>query len=100
MSYVTNPDDGPTDPAPYTPDIAIPPGATIKEMLGAMGMTEDFLAEKLRLPAAYVSHVIEGKRPISLDMAGRLEQVLPYPAAFWLNLEKNYRVTLAALKTS
>ncbi len=85
-------------PAPYTPDIAIPPGATIKEAMESLGMSRDYFVERIRLPAAWLDQVIEGKRAISPQLAERMEPILLYPADFWLNLERNYRLTLARLQ--
>jgi len=85
-------------PTDYTPDVAIPPGATIKETLNAMGMTQAELAERLARPASRLNQIIQGKRAITVDTARSLERVLPYPADFWLNLERNYRLTLARLE--
>ena len=44
-----------------------------------------------------LDQVIEGKRAITPQLAERLEPVLLHPAEFWLNLERNYRLTLARL---
>ena len=85
-------------PTEYMPDVAIPPGATIREMLGSLGMTQAELAERMGRPPTKVNEIIQGKKAVTVDTAIALERVLAYPADFWLNLEKNYRLTLARLQ--
>ncbi len=85
-------------PADYVPEIAIPPGATIRESMDAMGMTQAELAERLGRPPTKLNEIIHGKRGITEGTALALERVLPYPADFWLSLEKNCRLALAPQK--
>lgn len=85
-------------PAEYTPDVAIPPGETIRETLGALGMSQAELAERMGRPPTKINEIIQGRRAITVDTAIALERVLTLPANFWLNLEKNFRLTLARLK--
>lgn len=85
-------------PAEYMPDIAIPPGVTIREMLSSLGMTQTDLAKRMGWSVTKVNEIIQGKRAITVDTAIELERVLELPADFWLNLEKNFRLTHAWLK--
>ena len=84
-------------PAKYMPDVAIPPGATIRETLSSLGMTQADLAKRMGRPATKVNEIIQGKLAITVDTAIGLERVLKLPADFWLNLEKNFRLTHARL---
>ena len=85
-------------PAKYTPDVAVPPGETIRETLVSMGMTQAELAQRMGRSTTKVNEIIQGKTAITVEAALALENILPYPASFWLNLEKNYRLTLARLQ--
>lgn len=85
-------------PRQYEPDTAIPPGATVKEMLDSLCMTQEDLAERMGKRPNQINDIIKGKRPVSVDTAIAFERVLGLPADFWLNLEKNYRLTLARLR--
>jgi len=85
-------------PTEYRPDIAIPPGETIRETLEAMGMTQAELAERMGRPATKVNEIIQGRKAITAETAIGLERVLPYPAGFWLRLERNYQLTRARLE--
>jgi HTH-type transcriptional regulator / antitoxin HigA len=84
-------------PAPYQPDVAIPPGETIREMLNAASMPQAELAQRMGRPANKLNEIVKGKRQITADTALELELALGLPASFWLNLEKNYQLIKARL---
>lgn len=81
----------------FVPDYAIPPGETLSDTLEVLGMTQAELSERTGRPKKTINEIIKGKAPISPETALQLERVLGVPAAFWNNLEKNYRETLARL---
>ena len=85
-------------PTEYTPDIAIPPGETLRELLESLGMTQAELARRIDRPPTKVNSIIKGTKRITENTAIDLGRVTPYPTSFWVNLEKNYRLTLARLK--
>lgn len=84
-------------PAPYQPDVAVPPGETIRDMLRDMGMTQAELAVRMNRPANKVNEIIQGKRQITVETALELELTLGLPANFWINLEKNYQLAKARI---
>ena len=84
-------------PAPYQPDVAIPPGETIREILESVSMTQAELSNRMGRPTNKVNEVIQGKRQITADTALELELALGLPASFWINLEKNYQLNKARL---
>jgi addiction module HigA family antidote len=84
-------------PTPYQPDVAIPPGETIREILESKSMTQAELANRMGRPTNKVNEVIQGKRQITADTALELELALGLPASFWINLEKNYQLNKARL---
>jgi HTH-type transcriptional regulator / antitoxin HigA len=79
-------------PRPYEPDVAIPPAATLRELLDVNGMTQQDLAERLGRPANKVNEILQGKRAITVETAMGLELVLGRSADFWLQLERNYQL--------
>ena len=81
----------------FVPDYAIPPGETLFDTIEAMGMSQAELSERTGRPKKTINEIIKGKAPITPDTALQLERVLGVSAAFWNNLEKNYRETLARL---
>ena len=79
-------------------DLAIPPGETLADEIAARGMSQTELAARLGRPVQVVNEIIHGKKAITDNTALALEKVLGIPAAFWVNLEQNYRMTRARLQ--
>lgn len=82
----------------YKPDIAIPPGETLRETLASLGMSQVDLANRTGKHKKTINEIIKGKAPILPDFAMELEKALDVPAIFWLNLEANYQATLLRIK--
>ena len=68
------------------------------EELEEVGMTQKELAVRLGRPPQAVNEIVRGKKAITPETALGLERVLGIPAAFWVNLEAGYRMTLARNK--
>lgn len=83
---------------PFQPDYAIPPGETLQETLGGVGMTQAQLAERTGLTTKTINLIVKGKAPVTPETALQLERVLGTPASFWNNRERQYRETLARLQ--
>lgn len=84
----------------YSPDYAVPPGATIQDSIDSLGWTQTELANRLGLTHKTVNLIISGKAPITPDTAVLLERVLGGKASFWLNRETIYRERLAKLEAA
>lgn len=80
---------------PFVPDVPIPPGETIAELLEERGITQSDFAQLLGRTEKNVSQLVNGKAPIGHDLAIDLERVLGVPSSFWNNLEATYRDLLA-----
>ena len=78
--------------------IAIPPGATIRELIEDRGMTQKALAARMELSEKHISELVNGHVQLTPDVAGRLEMVLGLSARFWLDLEAIYRTKLRAIE--
>lgn len=83
----------------YKPNIAIPPGETLKEVLESQNMTQKEFAERVELSKKTVNQIIKGIAPITPETALKFESVFGIPASFWNNLERNYQETDLRLKT-
>ncbi len=79
----------------FEPQIAIPPGETIREMIEARGMNQAQLAARMGRPRRLVSQLISGKVSITPETACELEAVLGPSAEFWMNLEYGYQLARA-----
>ncbi len=86
-----------TEVSPTT-DLAIPPGETLSDELAARGLTQREFARLTGRPEQAISEIVRGKKQITARTALQFEQALGIPAIFWLNLEANYRLTLARTK--
>jgi addiction module HigA family antidote len=83
----------------YMPDIAIPPGDTLIEVLESIGMTQTELATRMGRPIKTINEIIRGKSAITAETAIQLERVLGISAQFWSNLEMTYQTILARLES-
>lgn len=83
--------------AGFMPNIAIPPGETLREYLDAKQMTQVDLAKRIGLTTKTINEIVKGKAPITAETAIKLEAVFGTPASFWSNLEAQYQETKARL---
>jgi addiction module HigA family antidote len=76
---------------------AIHPGEILlKEFLEPLGLTAYRLAKDLKVSIPRINDVIRGKRAISADTAIRLGTYFSLPPQFWLNLQNDYDLRIAA----
>jgi addiction module HigA family antidote len=71
------------------------PGRTLASELAARHLSAHALALKLRVPANRVSEIIAGRRGISPETALRLGRYFGTGAAFWVNLQSQYDLSMA-----
>lgn len=79
----------------YKPDRVSPPGDTLQDILDERGISQTELAARLDRSEKNLSQVVNGKAPITPQLALDLELALGVPARFWLNRESTYREALA-----
>jgi HTH-type transcriptional regulator/antitoxin HigA len=82
----------------YNPNIAIPPGDTLAELLESIGMTQVELANRMGMSTKHLNQIIKGEAPITAETAIKLECIFKMPASFWNNLETRYREIKARLE--
>ena len=68
----------------------------LTEFMEPLGLTGYRLAKDLDVPAPRIGDIVRGKRAISADTALRLGIYFGLPAQFWLNLQNEYDLRLAA----
>ena len=76
-------------------DMAISPGEVLQEEIEARGMTQKELAARLGRPPQVINEIIRAKKAITPDTAIGLGKVLGIDPQYWINLETDYRMTLA-----
>ena len=74
------------------PDLAIPPGEYLQEVLAECALTQAELARRMGRPAQTINEIIKGEKAITPQTALQLEQVVGVSAYFWSNLETQYRL--------
>ena len=78
-----------------TPFKATHPGEMIKDEIKERGMTQKQLAEMTGIKASVLSETINGKRPVSLNVALALEKALDIPADVWMNMQTQFNIDSA-----
>ena len=76
-------------------DMAISPGEVLQEEIEARDMTQKELAARLGRPPQVINEIIRAKKTITPDTAIGLGKVLGIDPQYWINLETDYRMTLA-----
>ena len=77
------------------------PGEILRdEFLVPLGITQNALALKIRVPATRIGDIIHGKRAITPDTALRLARFFGNRPEFWLNLQQMHDLSNARLKSN
>ena len=66
------------------------PGVYLKELLDELNLSQYRLARELGVPAMRVNHVVNGKRPVTAELALRLGRYFGQNPRYWLNLQSRY----------
>lgn len=73
------------------------PGEILREeFLAPLEMSANALAKALHVPTKRIAAILNEDRGITADTALRLARYFGGRAEFWMNLEKNYELQLAA----
>ena len=79
--------------------ISTHPGEMLREeFLVPLGITQNALALKIRVPATRVGEIVHGKRAITPDTALRLARFFGNSPEFWLNLQQMHDLSKARLE--
>ena len=68
----------------------------LEEFLKPMGISQNRLALDLRVPARRINEIVLGKRRLTPDTALRLARHFGMSPQFWLGLQSDYDLDLAA----
>lgn len=77
------------------PRLRTHPGTTLRAELQARGVTANQLALAIRVPANRITAVIRGRRAVTAETAVRLGRYLGTGAAFWMNLQTQFDISVA-----
>ena len=71
----------------------IHPGEILmEEFLKPMGLSQNRLAQELRVPPRRINEIVLGKRGITADTALRLSRYFAMSPQFWLGLQMDYEL--------
>lgn len=76
----------------------IHPGEFLREILDEMGLSQAALAQAIGVSPMRVSHVLNGSRPITAEMALRLGRAFGQTPQYWLNLQMDYDLKTTAVE--
>jgi HTH-type transcriptional regulator / antitoxin HigA len=79
----------------YRPTSVSPPGETLNDLLEEKGISQKLLSLRLGRSDKNLSQIVNGKAPITPELALDLERVLGTPARFWLAREARYQEWLS-----
>ena len=74
---------------------AIHPGETLREDLDALGMSVPELALRTGVPVNRVVEILNGRLPVTSDVAPVLGRFFGTSVEFWLNLQELYDLRIA-----
>ena len=83
----------------FQPDWASPPGETITDILQERNLLPAEFARRIGHTLLETRDLLEGRQPISNDLARKLEQVLGASAAFSINANLNTARTWRVFST-
>jgi len=69
---------------------AIHPGEFLKEMLEDLGTSQAEFARAIGVSSMRVSHVVNGTRPVSAELALLFGRAFGQSPQYWLNLQAGY----------
>ena len=68
----------------------------LEEFLKPMGLSQDRLAISISVPARRINEIVHEKRKITADTALRLARFFGTSPEFWLGLQSQYDIDVAA----
>jgi len=80
------------------PNIATHPGEVLKDELNARDIKQKDFAAQISMQPTMLNEIINGKRPITADIAILFEKALDIPANFWMNFQVQYELDNARIK--
>ena len=82
----------------YIPQIRFHPGETLSEKLEEMGMSSEDFSVFTGKSEKIINAFLNGKIPVTPDMAVQFENVTEIPVHFWLNSQRQYDEFIAMNK--
>lgn len=74
---------------------AVHPGVFLAETLEEVGVSQAAFARAVGLSPMRISHVVNGKRPVTAELALLFRRALDQSPQYWLNLQADYDLKTA-----
>ena len=74
---------------------AIHPGEFLAETLQELGISQARFARAIGVSPMRISHIVNGTRPVSAELALRIGRALGQSPQYWLNLQTMYDLKMA-----
>lgn len=74
------------------------PGDVLKEEIGCRGITQKQFSELLSVPYTQLNEVLNGKRPVTIDMALMVEAAIGINPELLINMQNRYNMAVARCK--
>jgi addiction module HigA family antidote len=71
------------------------PGVYLKELLDELKLSQYRIAQDLGIPAMRINHVVNGRRPVTAELALRLGRYFGQSPRYWINLQGRYDMDVA-----
>ena len=71
------------------------PGVYLKELMGELSLSQYRLARELGVPAMRINHVVNGRRPVTAELALRLGRYFGQNPRYWISLQGRYDIDVA-----
>ncbi|MDR1310618.1 MAG: HigA family addiction module antidote protein [Burkholderiaceae bacterium] len=76
--------------------MAIHPGVFLSEILDEIGVSQAEFARRIGISRMRISHIINGQRPITAEMAHLIGKAFGQTPQYWMNLQVSYALKIAA----
>ena len=67
----------------------------LEDYLKPMGVSQNQLAIRMRVPSGRITEIVQGKRGITAETALRLAKAIGTTPGFWMNLQARYDLRVA-----
>lgn len=75
---------------------AIHPGEFLSEILEEIGISQAEFSRKIGVSRMRVSHIVNGHRPVTAEMAHLIGKAFGQTPQYWMNLQVNYDLKVAS----
>ena len=75
----------------------IHPGEFLSEILDEMSMSQAEFARRIGVSRMRISHIVNGQRPVTAEMAHLIGKAFGQTPKYWMNLQASYDLKVAGI---